>query len=186
VILIHQCNRTLKYNVKYIVKYCSAAGICICFIQLCHFLDSSGERGGGVRETFSVEGVIQKRWMCIQKIYILTGALKSFTRGMCPIGHFVSYSPTAVFWFLSEHCPPWIGSGWHWSVWRGHCRTLWSVNESPEDSSHSELLVFGLCPSSSILETRKHSVSETGSVSILRWWKTPTLLSPLERANLNY
>jgi hypothetical protein len=28
--------------------------------------------------------------------------------------------------------------------------------------------VFGLCPSSSILETRKHSVLETGSVSVLR------------------
>jgi hypothetical protein len=28
--------------------------------------------------------------------------------------------------------------------------------------------VFGLCPSSGILKTREHSVSETGSVSILR------------------
>jgi hypothetical protein len=28
--------------------------------------------------------------------------------------------------------------------------------------------VFGLCPLSSILETRKHRVSETGSVSVLR------------------
>jgi hypothetical protein len=28
--------------------------------------------------------------------------------------------------------------------------------------------VFGLGPSTSILETRKHNVSETGSVSILR------------------
>jgi hypothetical protein len=28
--------------------------------------------------------------------------------------------------------------------------------------------VFGLCPSSGILKTRKHSVSETGSVSVLR------------------
>jgi hypothetical protein len=45
--------------------------------------------------------------------------------------------------------------------------------------------VFGLCPSSGILETRKHSISETGSVSVLRWGgKTPTLLGPLERANL--
>jgi hypothetical protein len=34
---------------------------------------------------------------------------------------------------------------------------------------------FGLCPSSGILETRKHDVSETGSVSVLRWAeKTPT------------
>jgi hypothetical protein len=35
-----------------------------------------------------------------------------------------------------------------------------------------------------ILETREHNVSETGSVSFLRWGgKTPTLLSPLGRAN---
>jgi hypothetical protein len=34
--------------------------------------------------------------------------------------------------------------------------------------------VFGLWPSSSILEIRKHTVSETGSVSVLRWGrKTP-------------
>jgi hypothetical protein len=39
---------------------------------------------------------------------------------------------------------------------------------------------------SGILETRKHDVSETGSVSVLRWGgKTPTQLSPLERANLD-
>jgi hypothetical protein len=29
--------------------------------------------------------------------------------------------------------------------------------------------VFGLCPSTGILGTRKHDVSETGSVSVLRW-----------------
>jgi hypothetical protein len=29
--------------------------------------------------------------------------------------------------------------------------------------------VFGLCPSSGILEATKHNVSETGSVSILSW-----------------
>jgi hypothetical protein len=45
--------------------------------------------------------------------------------------------------------------------------------------------VFGLCPSSDILETTKHNVSETGSISVLRRWKTPTQLGPLERANLN-
>jgi hypothetical protein len=32
---------------------------------------------------------------------------------------------------------------------------------------------------------KKHNVSETGSVSVLRWGKIPTLLGPLERANLN-
>jgi hypothetical protein len=46
---------------------------------------------------------------------------------------------------------------------------------------------FGLCPSSLILEIRKHSVSETGCVFILRWrGRKPTLFGPLERANLNH
>jgi hypothetical protein len=43
--------------------------------------------------------------------------------------------------------------------------------------------VFGLLPSSGILETKIHDVSETGSVSVLRWkGETPTELGPLERA----
>jgi hypothetical protein len=47
--------------------------------------------------------------------------------------------------------------------------------------------VFGLFPSSGILGTRKHDVSETRSVSVLRFWgKTATQLGPLDRANLNY
>jgi hypothetical protein len=47
--------------------------------------------------------------------------------------------------------------------------------------------VFGLCPSSGILETRKHNVLETGSVSVLRWeGEAHTPLGPLERANLNH
>jgi hypothetical protein len=29
--------------------------------------------------------------------------------------------------------------------------------------------VFGLCPSSGILETRKHNISESRSVSVHRW-----------------
>jgi hypothetical protein len=46
--------------------------------------------------------------------------------------------------------------------------------------------VFGLFLWSGILENRKHNVSETGSVSILKWGgvKAPTQLGPLERANL--
>jgi hypothetical protein len=45
--------------------------------------------------------------------------------------------------------------------------------------------VLGLCPSSSILETRKYNISETGSVFVLRWGgKTPIQLGPLERANV--
>jgi hypothetical protein len=43
----------------------------------------------------------------------------------------------------------------------------------------------GLLPSSGIPENRKHDVSETGSVSVLRWGgKTLTQLGPLERTNL--
>jgi hypothetical protein len=45
--------------------------------------------------------------------------------------------------------------------------------------------VFGLRLSSGILETRKHNVSETGSVSVLRRWGRSILFRPLERANLN-
>jgi hypothetical protein len=43
-------------------------------------------------------------------------------------------------------------------------------------------------PSSGILENIKHDVSETGSISVLRWRgdKTPTQLGPLERANPNH
>jgi hypothetical protein len=45
--------------------------------------------------------------------------------------------------------------------------------------------VFGLCPSSGILETRKHNVSETGRFRAQVRGEIPTLLGTLERANLN-
>jgi hypothetical protein len=35
-------------------------------------------------------------------------------------------------------------------------------------SSIQNYFVFGLCPSSGILDTRRHNVSETGSVSVLK------------------
>jgi hypothetical protein len=46
---------------------------------------------------------------------------------------------------------------------------------------------FGLSPSSGILGNRKHDVSETGSVSVLRCGggETSTQLGPLDKANLN-
>jgi hypothetical protein len=44
--------------------------------------------------------------------------------------------------------------------------------------------VFGLCPSSGILETSKHNASETESVSVLRREGGRHL--PLERANHNH
>jgi hypothetical protein len=52
-----------------------------------------------------------------------------------------------------------------------------------------DYMVFGLFPSSGILENRRHDVSETGFVSVLRWrggWETPTQLGILERALLNH
>jgi hypothetical protein len=47
---------------------------------------------------------------------------------------------------------------------------------------------FGLYPSSGIYKTKKHNVSETGFVSVLRWMgqDKPTQLGPLERASLNH
>jgi hypothetical protein len=53
-----------------------------------------------------------------------------------------------------------------------------TLNDSDDGVQHSELLG----PSSGILETRKHNVSKTGSVSVLRWGKDATLLGLLERA----
>jgi hypothetical protein len=46
--------------------------------------------------------------------------------------------------------------------------------------------VFGLGSSSGFLETRKHSVFETGSTFSGKWEKTPTQLDPSERANLSH
>jgi hypothetical protein len=46
---------------------------------------------------------------------------------------------------------------------------------------HTELLGFWLFPSPGVLENRKHGVSETGFVSVLRWGeKTPTPSGPFE------
>jgi hypothetical protein len=47
--------------------------------------------------------------------------------------------------------------------------------------------VFGLCPSYGILDTRRYDVSETGYIRPqLGGRETPTLLGPLEGANLNH
>jgi hypothetical protein len=46
--------------------------------------------------------------------------------------------------------------------------------------------VFGLCPLSGILKTRKNNISETLSVLSSDEGETPTVLDPLERANLNH
>jgi hypothetical protein len=47
---------------------------------------------------------------------------------------------------------------------------------------------FGLFSSSGVLENRKHDVSETGSVSVLRWrWeKTPIQLGPKELISITF
>jgi hypothetical protein len=46
--------------------------------------------------------------------------------------------------------------------------------------------VSELCPSSIVLNTGKHNVSETGTISVLRWEGGDTLLGSLEKANLNH
>jgi hypothetical protein len=48
--------------------------------------------------------------------------------------------------------------------------------------------VSWLCPMSGILNTTKHNVSESESVSVLRWGGggIPIQLGPLERAYLNH
>jgi hypothetical protein len=109
-----------------------------------------------------------------------------FTRGVCSIGHFVSYSPTAVFWFMSEYCPLETAMADTEVFGRGIVELSGVWTNHPKIHPTQNYWVFGLCPSSSILETRKYSILETGSVSILRWGKTPSLLSPLERANPNH
>jgi hypothetical protein len=47
---------------------------------------------------------------------------------------------------------------------------------------------FGLYPSSGIYDKENHNVSETGSVSVVRWMGQgrPIQLGPLERASLNH
>jgi hypothetical protein len=47
---------------------------------------------------------------------------------------------------------------------------------------------FGLYPSSGMWKTKDHNVSETGSVSVIRWMgqDKPTQLGPLKRASLNH
>jgi hypothetical protein len=46
--------------------------------------------------------------------------------------------------------------------------------------------VFGLCPSSGILETRKQIFGNGICFRPLVRWETPNLLGPLERAILNH
>jgi hypothetical protein len=53
---------------------------------------------------------------------------------------------------------------------------------------HNYWASFGLYPSFGIYKTKNHKVSETRSVSVLRWMgqDKPTQLGPLERASLNH
>jgi hypothetical protein len=61
-----------------------------------------------------------------------------------------------------------------------------NLKGSDDSVQKLELMEFGPCPSSGILIFGKHNVSETGSISVFREGgeKSPTLLGPLERANL--
>jgi hypothetical protein len=51
---------------------------------------------------------------------------------------------------------------------RNSLRTKIEIDVKKIGLSPKTCWVFGLCPSSGILETRKHNVSETGTVSVLR------------------
>jgi hypothetical protein len=54
----------------------------------------------------------------------------------------------------------------------------WARTHKIKTSHVPRYWVFGLCPSSGFFlnNNEKHDVSETGSVSVLRWGKTPTQL----------
>jgi hypothetical protein len=55
------------------------------------------------------------------------------------------------------------------SLWNLFPTQAYSTNLAGPLFCAQNYWVFGLCPSSGILETRKHNVSETGSVSVLKW-----------------
>jgi hypothetical protein len=72
-----------------------------------------------------------------------------------------------------------------------HGSEIWAVTEKQEAKTETIEINYwgiGLFPSSGILGNRKHDVSETGSVSVLRCGggETPTQLGPLDRAYLNH
>jgi hypothetical protein len=83
---------------------------------------------------------------------------------------------------------------WWWLVKTGMydsrkqgCRNRKLVAQFVTTQRIQNYRVSGLCPSSGILNTRKHNVSKTGPVSVLGWGEgTPILLGSLERANLNH
>jgi hypothetical protein len=54
--------------------------------------------------------------------------------------------------------------------------------------NNQDYWVFGLCPSSGILKTKKITMFRKLNLfaSSGEWWETPTLLGPLERANINH
>jgi hypothetical protein len=60
---------------------------------------------------------------------------------------------------------------WHDSKEQG-CRNRELVAQLVTTQRIQNYWVFGLLPSSGILNTRKHNVLETGAVSILRWRDT--------------
>jgi hypothetical protein len=193
VIFVHHCNRTLKYNFKYIVTYCSAADICICFKQLCHFLDSSGGKGGGRERERERARDVQCRKCDSKKvkvhavnIYPCRSPEVSLREVCVPLDTLLAIAPL----LFCDSCL----SAVHLETamadtevfGRGIVKLSGLWTNRPKIHPTQNYCGFGLCPSSSILETRKHSILETGSVSVLRWGKTPTLLSPLERANPNH
>jgi hypothetical protein len=75
-----------------------------------------------------------------------------------------------------------FGNGrWHVCCPSGSQRNCWTEGEICESQGVGKVIAY---LAYGILETRKHNVSETGYVSVLRWGETPALLIPLEKANL--
>jgi hypothetical protein len=77
--------------------------------------------------------------------------------------------------------------------WVGHVASMretetgYNLRNGRPEKNTQHYWVFGLCPSSGILETRKYNDSETWSVFFLKWGvaKTPTQLGPLESIEKN-
>jgi hypothetical protein len=66
--------------------------------------------------------------------------------------------------------------------------TVYSVGSkhSKQTKDHWELMGFWTLSIVRKSKITKHDISETGSASVLRWREPPTLLGPLDRANLNH
>jgi hypothetical protein len=97
---------------------------------------------------------------------------------LCPLLA-VSCGDAGLALFMLSPLHEWTIDDFPWTKPCGRLTCITSLLIHVSDSTQKNRLVcmpslrnywvLGLCPSSSILETRRHDVSETGSVFILRW-----------------